>query len=592
MSKDEEAKQGEAEGEQRSPSTPGLKERLGKLATGAIAAATQPPAPLGGLFGWFRKYRLLLIVLLVVLVMGIAFRQVLKPFIFACIIVYLMEPIVGRVTRGGAGGRGVPRWVAVIGVYLCAIGLLTTTLVLGVPRFVGELVRFGETVPAEVQAFRKEQLPQVNARLQATVQRYLPMSLLEGEPGAQEEAAPDMEMPKAMLHLSRQQARQMAWAQAEAQRRVHLAARVKVRWELVGDPGQSERVYVGELEEEAAQGLKVRRVLPDEGQEGWRFVGAASQPVLRLVPSKQGGFDVYLGDADLEVERVGEGAWRVRKVVGPQVMETGPAPRVGEPQAGKLEIAKLLDLERGLDEAIEALTSSSKHSLNTALELVRSLLVGIIQGFLALLMTLMLGAFISIDLERVMGFFRGLVPQEHRRGYDELLRRVDQGLSGVVRGQLMICLVNGVLTYIGLVILQIKFSLLLAVVAGVLSVIPIFGTILSTVPIVLFGLTSGLTSGVLALGWILLIHFIEANLLNPKIIGTSAHIHPVIVIFALLAGESAFGLMGALLAVPTASILLTLFQFFLIPEEMEEQAMKVTEARTGHGEQADQVQER
>ena len=134
----------------------------------------------------------------------------------------------------------------------------------------------------------------------------------------------------------------------------------------------------------------------------------------------------------------------------------------------------------------------------------------------------------------------------------------------MVRGQLTICLVNGVLTYAGLALLDIKFSLLLAVVAGCLSLIPIFGTILSTIPIVLFGLTDGLTTGFLALLWILFIHFLEANILNPKIIGTSAHIHPVIVIFALLAGESAFGLVGALLAVPTTSIILTLFKFFLI----------------------------
>jgi predicted PurR-regulated permease PerM len=81
------------------------------------------------------------------------------------------------------------------------------------------------------------------------------------------------------------------------------------------------------------------------------------------------------------------------------------------------------------------------------------------------------------------------------------------------------------------------------------------------VPIVVIGLTDGLTTGLLALGWILFIHFVEANILNPKIIGNTAHIHPVIVIFALLAGESAYGLVGALLAVPTASLVLTVFNF-------------------------------
>jgi predicted PurR-regulated permease PerM len=57
------------------------------------------------------------------------------------------------------------------------------------------------------------------------------------------------------------------------------------------------------------------------------------------------------------------------------------------------------------------------------------------------------------------------------------------------------------------------------------------------------------------------IHFVEANLLNPKILGDSAKIHPVVIVFALLAGEHGFGLIGALLAVPTASIVQSLFLF-------------------------------
>ena len=64
------------------------------------------------------------------------------------------------------------------------------------------------------------------------------------------------------------------------------------------------------------------------------------------------------------------------------------------------------------------------------------------------------------------------------------------------------------------------------------------------------------------LGWILGIHFLEANVLSPKIIGQSAKMHPVVVIFALIAGEHSFGLVGALFAVPVASIIQTLFIYF------------------------------
>ena len=144
-------------------------------------------------------------------------------------------------------------------------------------------------------------------------------------------------------------------------------------------------------------------------------------------------------------------------------------------------------MKQGLDDLIEELVKTSNARLASLISFAQQLVVGIIQAFVALVLTLMVAAFITIDFHGVMNFFRGLIPKEHQGRYDELLVEFDRGLSGVVRGQLLICLVNGVFTYIGLVILDIKFSLLLAVVAGVLSLIPIFGTILSTVPIVCSG---------------------------------------------------------------------------------------------------------
>ncbi len=311
------------------------------------------------------------------------------------------------------------------------------------------------------------------------------------------------------------------------------------------------------------------------GETGsWQFVWGGERPTFKVVPSQGGGFELYVERVDLEIEQTGPAAWRVRETK--ERKENLALPGGSKSEAFD-DLREMFDLEHGLNELLENLIKSSNQQISGLLTFAQRLVVGIIETFVALVLTLMVAAFISIDLHSVMNFFRSLIPAEHRERYDELLSETDRGLSGVVRGQLLICVVNGVLTYIGLAILGIKFSLLLAVVAGVLSLIPIFGTILSTVPIVLFGLTNGLMTGVFALGWILGIHFLEANLLNPKIIGTSAHIHPVIVIFALLAGESAFGLIGALLAVPTASILLTIFKFFLMRTGRWEEAVEAAE---------------
>jgi predicted PurR-regulated permease PerM len=190
---------------------------------------------------------------------------------------------------------------------------------------------------------------------------------------------------------------------------------------------------------------------------------------------------------------------------------------------------------------------------------------------------LMITAFLCIDKPRLLQFVSSVPPDRHRETWLRLAGYLDRGLAGVIRGQLMICLVNAILTWIGLALLGVRYSLLLGLVAGVFSIIPIFGTILSSIPIVLIAWgTSGLELATLTLGWILLIHFIEANFLNPKIMGSASKIHPVVVVFALIAGENAYGITGALLAVPAASILQSCFKFFVLDRQLE----KVEDAAT------------
>ena len=160
-------------------------------------------------------------------------------------------------------------------------------------------------------------------------------------------------------------------------------------------------------------------------------------------------------------------------------------------------------------------------------------------------------------------------PQRHQALSLRLGEYIDRGLAGVIRGQLMICLVNGTLTWLGLWFFEVKYALMLGCFAGIMSLIPIFGTILSTIPIVLIAFASGWDKALFAFGWILFIHFLEANFLNPKIMGTASRIHPVVVIFALLAGEHAYGIVGALLAVPAASIVQSTFKFYVIDKQAE-----------------------
>ena len=107
----------------------------------------------------------------------------------------------------------------------------------------------------------------------------------------------------------------------------------------------------------------------------------------------------------------------------------------------------------------------------------------------------------------------------------------------------------------------IQLIFVLATLATLFSLIPIFGSIMSSFPIVAFALSQGFKTGLAMLLWIIGIHALEAYLLNPKIMGSAARIHPIVVAFALIAGERTFGTIGALFAVPLAAILVGCFEF-------------------------------
>lgn len=176
-----------------------------------------------------------------------------------------------------------------------------------------------------------------------------------------------------------------------------------------------------------------------------------------------------------------------------------------------------------------------------------------------LLLVFMITAFILIDSKKIINFMFKLIPMQDKELFDEFLINLDVRLSGVIRGQLIICFVNALLTLIGLLILDINYAFTLATIAGIFSIIPVFGSIISTIPIFLVSLANSLLSGILSLIWIGIIHLLEANLLNPKIMGHSAKIHPVLIILSLLVGEHFYGIIGALLAVPLVSVIVTVY---------------------------------
>lgn len=241
--------------------------------------------------------------------------------------------------------------------------------------------------------------------------------------------------------------------------------------------------------------------------------------------------------------------------------DRGVAVALARSNLGVDETAIQVDLQGLIEHATRSGIMFLESNVGDIVGVTRNVITQVVAGVFMMFFVLMVAAFFSIDATNIRRYAASLLPPETLEEASLLLSRIDRGLSGVVRGQGAICLVNGVLTFLGLLLFDVKFAFILAFIATIFSLIPIFGTIISSVPIVLIGLSQSLGTAAGILLWIIGIHAVEAYFLNPKIMGSAARIHPVVVAFSLIAGEHTFGLLGALFAVPVASVLVATFDF-------------------------------
>lgn len=169
------------------------------------------------------------------------------------------------------------------------------------------------------------------------------------------------------------------------------------------------------------------------------------------------------------------------------------------------------------------------------------------------------------DWDHMIGVIDNNLPVAQRETIRGLGREVNRTLSRFIRGQLIVCLLLGVFYAIALTILGLNFGLLVGLMTGILSIIPYVGSLVGLVSSmgIAFVQYDDWTMWALVLGIFLLGQFLEGNFVTPKLVGESVGLHPVWVIFALLAAGSLFGFTGVMLAVPMAAVIGVLTRFAL-----------------------------
>ncbi|KAA2235321.1 AI-2E family transporter [Salinarimonas soli] len=183
-----------------------------------------------------------------------------------------------------------------------------------------------------------------------------------------------------------------------------------------------------------------------------------------------------------------------------------------------------------------------------------------------LVVTPVVAFYLLIDWDHMVEAVDSWLPRPHQATIRELFVEINAAIAGFIRGQTAVCLILGTFYAIGLSVLGLNFGVLIGLSAGLLSFIPYVGSLTGLllsvgVAIVQFwpdGLMVAATLGVFVFG-----QFVEGNILSPKLVGASVGLHPVWLMFALLAFGSLFGFVGLLLAVPLAAAAGVLARFAL-----------------------------
>lgn len=186
----------------------------------------------------------------------------------------------------------------------------------------------------------------------------------------------------------------------------------------------------------------------------------------------------------------------------------------------------------------------------------------VFSGVVALLSVLVITFYLLLDGEKIKKFLALFFPLDKREQILLVVNTIERKLGDWLRGELVLMFVVGLLTFVGLTLLDIKFALPLAVLAGLLEIVPNVGPIFSMLPSLIIGLAESPLKALAVVVLFLFVQQSENNLLVPLIMKKAVGLHPLFIILALIIGGKLLGAAGVILAVPLAVVFWVIFTEF------------------------------
>jgi len=208
-----------------------------------------------------------------------------------------------------------------------------------------------------------------------------------------------------------------------------------------------------------------------------------------------------------------------------------------------------------LDEIIKQNTSNFENHIYTTLQSLISVMYGMVSKAFIIVFAPIMAFYILKDWEGIKAAFASLLPPITRRELGSLAEQIDSVIIEFSKGYLMISAMIGVLIGIAAALIGVKYALLIGILSGVGELIPYFGPILGGIPAIGLALSQSPYDAMYMTAAIIVIQQIESNIITPRLMGERVGMHPLLMVFALLAGGELMGIWGMIIAVPVAASL-------------------------------------
>lgn len=204
---------------------------------------------------------------------------------------------------------------------------------------------------------------------------------------------------------------------------------------------------------------------------------------------------------------------------------------------------------------IQNILSGFSSYLQQSSQSIIGLVVSIFGGVISFIAILVISFYLSVTKKGVESFLGSIVPEKYESYVIDLWKRSERKVGLWLQGQLLLALIVGLVVYVGLSLMGIKFALMLGLLAFALEIVPIVGPVLAAIPAVILAFLQEPKLGLWMILFYVIVQQLENHILVPVVMGKTVGLNPVVVIIALLIGGNLAGIAGMILSVPVATVI-------------------------------------